>query len=450
MTTRIGILLYLFILLTTGGKTAAQGVSSWPELNDRIQKQIDIGECQQALFDALPPYRKLAREKYELHALHAYARNLAIINRAAQETVALLAKAGTAGGSGPLLDAKVFYRSLINLGQVKPFPTDGLTPDEAKFLALLQTATMHSFRQSVAEALGEGTTPSRRDYLFAYLLAAREPGRIDRLIEDLPMELRTPPTLHAFADYCASVERKDLAAAICMESGKRSVAEAEASTFYNNAAELFSSLNDIGGEVEALRRIVTRFPESPKAPDTQIRLIDLIADQWKSYGTAIKECETFLEKFPNSDKADAIKLKIGYLYYQNKNYDRAIEYFSELAKDPKMAGMDVQRRFFLAFCYMGKGENDTATDLLSQIVAKHPEHPLAPRAQFVLAKSYLSRQDYAKAQYEFKSLVTIYPNSEYAKQADDLLKRLSQTLEKKTGADRGGSGEAGKKGTEKQ
>jgi tetratricopeptide (TPR) repeat protein len=401
----------------------AQGAPRWPALNAQLQTQLDIADYQQALSDVLPLYRKLARDKYDLPAIHAFARNLAIINRAAQETVSILSR----NGDEELLDAGAFYRSLISLGRVKEVPTDGLSADESKFLSLLQTAMLRSCHQRVAVSFARRSSPAGRDYLFAYLLATREPERTDRLLDDLPQALLTKDALQAFAGYCASVERKDLAAAVCVESGKRFVDEADVSAFCKSATDYYLTLNDVASAVEALRPIVARFPKGPNAPDTQIRIIDLIADKWKSYGTAVKECQVFLEKFPRSDKAEAIKLKIGYLYYQDKDYDRSIQYFDSLAKDLKTADTDVQRRFLLAFCYMGKGENDTAVEILNEIVVKHPEHPLAPRAQYVLAKTYLSRQDYAKAQDELNLLISLYPNSEYAKQADDLLQRLSKT-----------------------
>jgi len=447
MIARIGILIGLVGALGTAQPPAAQDAATWPALNERIERELDVGQGPQALSDALPAYRNLAREKYELAAIHACARNLAIINRAAQETVSLFSRSDEGGA---LIDAGAFYRSLTSLGRVSRFPSEGLAADEAKLLSLLERAMLHCCHQRVADAFGDGANPSRRNYLFAYLLATREPERADRMLDELPPALQTREVLHAFADYCASIDRRDMAGAVCIEGAKRSDDEAEASAFYNGAADYYLAVNDIGSAVEALRQIVSRFPESEKAPETQLRLIDLIADRWKSYGTAAKECQAFLEKFPESDKAEAIKLKIGHLYYQDKDYERAIQYFDALGKDPKMADMDVNRRFLLAFCYMGKGENEAAIDILDEIVAKHPQHPLAPRAQYVLAKTHLSRQEYAKAQEELKRLLALYPNSEYARQGDDLLQRLSRIHEKKAEDEKGQAGEAKKKEPERK
>lgn len=424
------------IALTCAVITFTAGFSAQAEevelgaLIQSMEQDLAQGNYEKTLAKGMPAYRRLARDKYNVAAVHAYARNLAIIKRSARETIAILsrmnlANKGTGRRPGNLLDAAAFYRSLSALGRIQQFPAKGFTPEEMKFLALLHTAMVRACHRRVLESLGK-RKDAACNYVFAYVLATREPERYGRMLNDLPHGLRTQKALNAFARYCAGMNRKDMAAAICFESGKLFPDESVASAFYNKAADYYLELNDVASVVRALKMIVAGYPDSKIAPKTQVRIIDAIANRWKAYGTAIKECKAFLEQFPDSDRTTEIQLRIGYLHYQNKDYEAANKHLADLSMNPEMKSSGVQIRFLSAFCHMGNGDNEAALEILEEIVEKHPKHPLAPRAQYVLAKTYLSRQDYVHAQDELKRLTVLYPSSEYTRRASDLLQRLSR------------------------
>ena len=415
----------LFCILTTLPCLAAAAGPDMPALVESLKAHMAEGAYDALLAEGMPAYRRLARRKYEVDGIHVFARNMAVVNRASRETLAVLTCSGAA------LDDAAFYATLTAAGRVASVPPRSLQLKEKEFLALLHTAMIHECHARVLGAWRATRNSGARNYVFAYLLAVRGAEDADVLAGEMPEELLTPDAVQALVRYCGKVGRGDVAGRICMEAADRSQDESAAIGLYEAASKHYLALKDVANAVAPLKTIVQRFPANPRAPDTQLQIIDLLSRRWRSYSTAAQECRVFLERFPDSDQAKSVKFRIGHLYYQDKDYQRALDYLKALAQEPGMESSHVPIQFLVAFCHMGQGEVETARDMLERLIEKNPKHPLAPRMIYVLAKTWLTTQEYDRARDQLERLLAVYPNSEYTRQAQDLVQRLSRVSAEK-------------------
>ena len=67
----------------------------------------------------------------------------------------------------------------------------------------------------------------------------------------------------------------------------------------------------------------------------------------------------FIDKFPVSENTFEVRIQIGTIYYQLREYDRAIEYLSQLKYE---AGREDEPRiqYWIADSFMEKGDYDKA------------------------------------------------------------------------------------------
>jgi tol-pal system protein YbgF len=75
------------------------------------------------------------------------------------------------------------------------------------------------------------------------------------------------------------------------------------------------------------------------------------------------------------------------------------------------------RAFAAALVTFRSGEHGQAVLDFTDFLARYPEHPLAPRAQFWIAEAYFRQRDYDQAIVEFRKVVDAAPGSPSAADA---------------------------------
>ncbi|MEE4312558.1 MAG: tetratricopeptide repeat protein [candidate division KSB1 bacterium] len=114
----------------------------------------------------------------------------------------------------------------------------------------------------------------------------------------------------------------------------------------------------------------------------------------------------FIEKFPVSENTFEVRIQIGTIYYQLREYDRAIEYLSQLKHE---AGREDEPRiqYWIADSYMEKGDYDRAISefLKVRYISKPTKLNWAVTAQFKAGLAYMKLGEMLSARNVFSKIV---------------------------------------------
>ncbi|MBN1293041.1 MAG: tetratricopeptide repeat protein [Candidatus Latescibacteria bacterium] len=121
-----------------------------------------------------------------------------------------------------------------------------------------------------------------------------------------------------------------------------------------------------------------------------------------------------VEKHGGSDKAGDALIRLGNLYYQQKDYDLSEKYFSQYVK--KYSGdplYDLNAYNGLGVVYEEKGEYKKAADTYKQYISKYKESPFDTMMWLNIAKAYwLAGEKQASKEYFTKIVDKPYDSSE--------------------------------------
>ena len=136
----------------------------------------------------------------------------------------------------------------------------------------------------------------------------------------------------------------------------------------------------------------------------------------KKYSDAIRNFNRFLQNGHAPDKliTDA-KLRLADCYYIQKDFNRALNYYSVVAK---ANGQDADYALYQkASCYGAQGDFNKKISTLNEFVRKHRYSPLYTDVLYEIGSTYLVLHDQRHAITSFDKLVKEKPKSVYAKKA---------------------------------
>jgi outer membrane protein assembly factor BamD (BamD/ComL family) len=420
----VSVALVVTLLLWPARSRAEEG--GWSSAIARMEADIEAGKPDDAVSTGMPAYRLLASDRLGLPAIRDYAFNMATLFQARRAVVDILSRRKEASGAGRTVDGRILHRSLTSLGKPRTISSDGMTEEEVRFLGVLYAAVVQSNVNAVLRRVDEFQDSEADEFLFVYLIVTLETVEGEQLLWALPERLQSAEGVKPFVDYCAELERRDLAAEIYRTLCGRAANVAECRRLCSLCVEQYLALEDIAHAIEAWRVVVTKYPESAEAEDAQLEIIDLNVNRYKAYGTAADECRKFLSQFPTSRRRPEIQLRIASLKYQAGDYEGAIQHLETLPRDPAMAGTEGEQGLLKGICHIGKGESDLGLEVLDDFLSRNRGHILAPRAMLIIANTNISRQEYGKAEEMLKKLIQTYPRSEYTQKARDLSEALGR------------------------
>jgi outer membrane protein assembly factor BamD len=155
--------------------------------------------------------------------------------------------------------------------------------------------------------------------------------------------------------------------------------------------------------------------------------------------TLLSGCKTHSNK--NLKKQTAAQLYAGaHKSMLNGDYEFALKQYESLTSRFPFTGESRQARLDMIYVYYRRGEKETAVDAVEQFIRENPSHPRVDYAWYMKGLIYFERTPYSferwmgvdmakrppsdaiKSINAFQTVVTQYPNSEYA---HDALKRLT-------------------------
>jgi len=148
------------------------------------------------------------------------------------------------------------------------------------------------------------------------------------------------------------------------------------------------------------------------------------------YYQAVTEYERFIYFNPHHPSIPEARLKIAYCYKLGEQYDRAIEFFQNLADKYSHQEAGKEAAYQVGKCSYLSGEYELALIKFKNFIENNPHHTLREKAQWEMAWAYIYLEDYSSASTQ---LLLIQEGSLYHKPSQELaraLKKLPQLPQK--------------------
>lgn len=145
---------------------------------------------------------------------------------------------------------------------------------------------------------------------------------------------------------------------------------------------------DFPGAIAAYQDVITRFPESPEAAEAQFRIANIYHWDLVKPEKAITEYQKVIQAYPQTGYAIETLIRLGEVYIRLNQFDKSIE-------------------------------------VLQRVINNHPNTPYVPWAMLVLGNViYFDQFDPLRAKPTYQEILTKYPNTEYAAEAQLWLTRI--------------------------
>ncbi|MBP5175244.1 MAG: tetratricopeptide repeat protein, partial [Treponema sp.] len=183
-----------------------------------------------------------------------------------------------------------------------------------------------------------------------------------------------------------------------------------------------------------LRKAVT---ENPNAVDSTWYMLILSQMATDSYDSAVKDCDTFISKFPDSQLLPYITYQKGRALHQIGQNDRAVMVLSDFCHQNPDSPMYASGLFWMAECFYDDYNYEMAESLYSQVISEYPDDEKAAEAEQRLSEIRQSERE-QKLLYLLKMT-----GEEYLSAREYYERLLAQRPVRTSGETSGNSGNAG-------
>jgi outer membrane protein assembly factor BamD (BamD/ComL family) len=163
----------------------------------------------------------------------------------------------------------------------------------------------------------------------------------------------------------------------------------------------------------------------PSSRDLETSLLgfaDLLFEQGHYY-QAVTEYERFIYFNPDHPAVPRARLQIAHSYKMGGRYDEAIELYRRMAELYTGREEGIEAAFQVSECYRLSEDVDQALSGYSRFISENQTHPLADKARWNMAWTYLQLEDYTSAR---KELLSLNESGRYRTPAQELIAALDE------------------------
>jgi TolA-binding protein len=179
--------------------------------------------------------------------------------------------------------------------------------------------------------------------------------------------------------------------------------------YYQYAQALFKGGDANQAKIE-FSNLQQKFPESPYA-DKSLYLIGWINFQQNNYDGAIAEYSNVLLVYPLSPLRPAIYYSIGDAYYNLQDYDSAIVNYQRVVSEFPSSNYVFDAVNGIQYVLIAQGKTEKAVSLINDFVIKNPKSNVSEKLFFKKGEIYYSRKQYDKAKLSYYEFITAFPQS---------------------------------------
>jgi len=166
-----------------------------------------------------------------------------------------------------------------------------------------------------------------------------------------------------------------------------------------------SSLKETAGALEALEKLIEKYPADPLTEEAMLRSAELRAGSGQ-YATAIEGYDRLMRTYTNGAAYPAALYGRGMALYSQLEFREALADFEAVVA--RYAAHPAAEQAFLkrGLCHYWLGQDDQAAELHRQFLAAYTNSPLAPGARLWLGRFEFNRGRYDVAEETFMGAVT--------------------------------------------
>ncbi|MBI5047760.1 MAG: tetratricopeptide repeat protein [Deltaproteobacteria bacterium] len=184
---------------------------------------------------------------------------------------------------------------------------------------------------------------------------------------------------------------------------------------YEKAEDLFAQRSYVKA-IASYNTIVTKYPESQYASASQYK-IGLIYNLYlKDVRRAMNAYAALMLLYPNSKEIVMARQDIAEIYVKSGDYRKAIGEYQWLIKNTGGARSN-NFQYQIAMAYLKLTDIKQARIELQEIIKNPPSSELGPKVYYEIANTYYLEGNYKEAIKAYEMVVSLYPNSQYAYEA---------------------------------
>jgi TolA-binding protein len=173
------------------------------------------------------------------------------------------------------------------------------------------------------------------------------------------------------------------------------------------------ALYKAGSSTEAInefRRIQERFPNSEFA-DRSLYLMGWIHFQENNYNEAIAGYRNVFAKYPSTSLGPMLYYSIGDAYFNQSKYDSAIVNYQRVINQFPNSNNIFDAVNGLQYSYVAMGQPEKAVSLIDEFISRKPGASYADQIYFKKGEIYYSLRKYEEAKESYKEFISNYPKS---------------------------------------
>jgi len=166
--------------------------------------------------------------------------------------------------------------------------------------------------------------------------------------------------------------------------------------------------------IREFQKFLDLFPTSPEATSAR-KCLEMCYYQ-KGLGS-LEAMQFFVEKFPQSELAADGQYQIAMKYFEDKQYERAIEEFLKVVVNSPGSSYAADALLLAAECSVNLKNWQKAVELYQRYLTYFPKGKEIDGVYFNLGTAYFNMKEYGLALNSFKAVVDSFPNSQYSENA---------------------------------
>ncbi len=140
----------------------------------------------------------------------------------------------------------------------------------------------------------------------------------------------------------------------------------------------------------------------------------------KNYSEAVKEFQTLVDQYPQSEKADNALLEIGKYYYMVGELDNAQQYFERIISDYKSSDSYDNALYYKGLILLNNQDIDGAYEALSRIKAGIPDSEILDKVYYKLGEISGLKGNYKQGLFFISKIYMRFPESDIFDEAMEL------------------------------
>ncbi len=132
----------------------------------------------------------------------------------------------------------------------------------------------------------------------------------------------------------------------------------------------------------------------------------------KNYPEAVKEFQTLVDQYPDSEKADDALLEIGKYHYLMGEKDKALEYFNKIINNYKTSDSYDNAMYYKGLILLDKQDIEGAYQVLSRIKAAIPDSEILDKVYYKLGEISGLKGNFKQGLFFVSKVYMRFPESE--------------------------------------